>query len=171
MSKRSKQALLVFAALYFLALTSAMVVWSVRNTTARLFAEDWFRDLGTQGWLLVSSHPLGMIVALELAGLVVLGYLWWLGDIKQRTWPKFVRKLAPLRQLMALLIFPIYVVISPVVFIILYLTFRENMTVRAKDRRQVHDPEYTGPERRSGAPRRTQIRRAFAGHPEYHSVT
>jgi hypothetical protein len=161
---------MVFAALYFLALTSAMVVWSVRNTTAQTFTEEWFRDLGTQGWQLVSAGPLGFIVAVELAALVILGYLWWLGDVKQRTWPKFVRKRAPLRQLMALLIFPIYVVISPVVFIVLYLGFRENMTVRGKDRRQERDPDYTGPERRSGGRRRTQIRHAFAGHPEYHSV-
>jgi hypothetical protein len=172
MSKQSRQqALFAFAALYFLALTGAMAVWSVRNTMARLFTGEWFRDLGAQSWSLASSDPLGVVIAVELAGLIVLGYMWWVGDVKQRTWPKFIRKLAPLRLLIALLLFPIYVLISPVVFIVLYLGFRENMTVRSRDRRQSQDPNYTGPERRSGAARRTQIRHAFAGHPQYHSAS
>lgn len=171
MSKKSRRALFAFAALYFLALTSAMAVWSVRNTMARLFTEEWFRDLGVQSWSLVSSDLLGVVIAVELAGLIVLGYVWWVGDVKQRTWPKFFRKLAPLRLLMALLAIPVYVLISPVVFIVLYLGFRENMTVRSRDRRRSRDPNYAGPERRSGAPRRTQIRHAFAGHPQYHSAS
>ena len=171
MSKKSRQAFFVFAALNFLVLTGAMAVWSVRNTMALLFTEEWFRDLGTQSWSLVSSDPLGVMIAVELAGLIILGYLWWLRDVKQRTWPKFIRKLAPLRVLMALMAFALYVLISPVVFILTYLGFRGNMTVRGRDRRQSHDSSYTGPERRSGGPRRTEIRQVFAGHPEYHSVS
>ena len=170
MSKKSRQALFAFAALNLLVLTGAIAVWSVRNTMAQLFTEEWFQDLGVQGWSLVSSDPLGVIIAVELTGLTILGYLWWLGDVKLRTWPKFIRKLAPLRALMALLAFALYLLISPVVFLLMYLGFRENMTVRGRDRRQSHDPSYTGPERRLGGPRRTQIRQAFAGHPEYHSV-
>jgi len=171
MTKKSRKALFAFAALYFLVLTGAMLVWSVRSTMARLFTVEWFRDLAVQSWSLVTSDLLGIVIAIELAGLMVLGYVWWVGDIKQRTWPKLIRKLAPLRLLMALLVFPIYVLISPVVFIVLYLGFRENMSVRSRDRRLSQDPSYAGPERRSGATRRTLIRHAFAGHPRYHSAT
>jgi len=170
MSKKSRQAFFALAALNLLVLLGAIAVWSVRNTMAQLFTEEWFRDLGTQSWSHVSSHPLGVMIAVELAGLTILGYLWWLGDVKQRTWPKFIRKLAPLRVLMAVIAFALYLLISPVVFILAYLGFRGNMTVRGRDRRQSQDASYIGPERRAGAPRRTVIRHAFAGHPEYHSL-
>lgn len=146
-------------------------MWSMRNDVAQFLTLEWFRDVGVHLWSVATADLLNGVLAVELAGLVVLGYLWWLGDVRKRTWPRLVRKLAPLRWLMALVVLAAYLVVSPVAFLLAYLGFRETMTVRGRDRRVGRDPNYTGPERRVGARRHTVQRHAFAGHPGYHTVS
>ena len=170
MTKRSRQALYVFAGCYFVALAGATAVWSVRHDVAQFFTLEWFGDVATRMWSIGSADLLSAVIALELVGLVVLGYVWWLGDMRQRTWPPIIRKIAPLRQLLAVLVFPVYVLINPVTFLVAYAGLRENMTGRGADRRKFQDPAYTGPERRLGSARRTIERRAFAGHPRFHAA-
>jgi len=146
-------------------------VWSVRNDVAQFLTLEWFRDVAVHIWSLASVDLLSGVLAAELVGLVVLGYLWWLADVRKRTWPRTIRKLAPMRRLMAIVALVVYLIVSPVAFLMAYLGFRDTMTARTGDRRVAQDPNYIGPERRTGAPRRTVQRRAFAGHPGYHAVS
>ncbi|UCG85758.1 MAG: hypothetical protein JSW71_17840 [Gemmatimonadota bacterium] len=171
MKKRPRRALYLLAGLYFLALAGATALWSVRNDVAQFLTLEWCRDVALHLWSLASADLLSAMLAAELAGLVVLGYLWWLADVRKRTWPRVVRKLAPLRRLMAVLALAVYLIVSPVAFLMAYLGFRDTMTARTGDRRVAQDPNYTGPERRAGAPRRTIQRHAFAGHPGYHTAS
>lgn len=171
MKKRSRRTLYLLAAFCFAALAGATALWSVRNDVAQFLTLEWFRDVGAHLWSVATADLLSAVLAVELAVLVVLGYLWWLADVRTRTWPNLVRKLAPLRWLMAIAALAVYLVASPVAFLIAYLGFRETMTVRGRDRRVGQDPNYTGPERRAGARRRTIQRHAFAGHPGYHTVS
>jgi len=145
-------------------------VWSLRHDVARFLTLGWFGDLAAHLWSLVSADLMSAVIAVELVGLVVLGYLWWLGDMRQRTWPPIIRKVARLRRFLAALAFLVYVLISPVAFLVAYLGLRENMTVRGADRRKGQDPAYTGPERRLGSARRTIERHAFAGHARFHAA-
>ncbi len=145
-------------------------MWSVRHDVARFLTLEWFGDLTAHLWSIVSADLLSSVIALELAGLVVLGYVWWLGDMRQRTWPPILRKVARLRRFLAVLAFPTYLLITPVAFLVAYLGLRDNMTVRGADRRKFQDPAYTGPERRLGSARRTIERRAFAGHARFHAA-
>lgn len=145
-------------------------MWSVRHDVAQFLTLAWFADLAAHVWSIVSADLVSAVVALQLAGLVILGYLWWLGDMRQRTWPPIIRKVARLRQFLAVLAFPAYVLINPVAFLVAYLGLRENMTVRGADRRKCQDPAYGGPERRLGSARRTVERRVFAGHPRFHAA-
>jgi hypothetical protein len=171
MKKRPRRALYLLAGLYVLAFAAATAVWSVRNDVAPFLTLEWLRDVVAYLWSLASADMLNAVLAAELAGLIVLGYLWWLADVRKRTWPRAVRKLASARRLMAAAALVVYLLVSPVAFLMAYLGFRDTMTVRTGDRRTEQDPNYTGPERRTGAPRRTIQRRAFAGHPEYHTVS
>ncbi len=145
-------------------------MWSVRQDVARFLTLEWFGDLTAHLWSLVSADVMSAVIALELVGLVILGYLWWLGDMRQRTWPPVIRRFARLRRFLAVLAFAAYVLITPVAFLVAYLGMRENMTVRGADRRKFQDPAYTGPERRLGSARRTIERRAFAGPPHFHAA-
>jgi len=171
MNKRTRQLLYVLAGLNLIAVAGATALWSVRNNVAQFLTLDWCRDVGFHVWSLASADVLSGVIAAQLVAFVMLGYLWWLSDVRKRTWPRLIRRLAPLRLLMAAVFFVIYLIVSPIAFLIWYLGFRETMTGRAGDRRGTQDPTYAGPERRAGGARRTMQRRAFAGHPSYFTAT
>ena len=171
MKKRTRQALYLLAGLYLIAVAGATALWSVRNNVAQFLTWDWFRDIGLHVWSTASGDVLSGVIAAQLVAFVVLGYLWWLSDVSKRTWPRFFRKLAPFRLLMAVVLFVVYLMVSPIAFLIWYLGFKETMTARAGDRRGSADPTYAGPERRTGGARRTMQRRAFAGHPSYFTAS
>jgi hypothetical protein len=171
MTKRSRQALYILACVYLVALVAAAALWSIRNNVAQFLTLEWFRDVLVHLWSVASGDLLSAFIVSEVVALVILGYVWWLGDVKQRTWPKLVRKFAPVRGLMAALAFAVYVIISPVAFLLAYIGFRDNMNLRGVDRREGHGPTYTGPERRAARRRQTQQRQVFAGHPGYHSIS
>jgi hypothetical protein len=171
MTKRSRRVVYIIAGLYLVALGAAAALWSIRNNVAQFMTLEWFSDVVVHLWSVASGDLLSAVIAVELAGLVILGYLWWLGDVRKRAWPRIVRKFAPLRKLMAALAFVIYVLISPVAFLLAYIGFRENMSIRGADRRGAPNPDYAGPERRAVRRRKTQQRQAFAGHPEYHTIS
>lgn len=171
MTKGSRQGLYLIACLYFAAMAAAAGLWSIRNNVAQFLTLAWFGDLLAHLWSVASGDLLSSFVALELLALAVLGYLWWLADVRKRTWPKMVRKLAPMRRWMAAIACAIYVVVSPVAFLLAYIGYRDNMRPRGADRRQGEDPNYAGPERRVALRRQTQQRQVFAGHPGYHSIS
>ncbi len=171
MTKGPRRVVYFMAGAYVVALGTAAALWSIRNNVAQFLTLEWFGDVLEHLWSVASGDLLSAFVALQLVALVILGYLWWLADVNKRTWPKWVRRLAPIRVLMAALAFAVYVVVSPVAFLLAYIGFRDNMRTRGADRRQTVDPEYQGPERRAVRRRQTQQRKAFAGHPEYHTIS
>jgi hypothetical protein len=171
MTKRSRRALYFIACFYLASMGAAAALWSIRNNVAQILTLEWFGDVLVHLWSVASGDLISSFIALELIALVVLGYLWWLADVRKRTWPKPVRKFAPMRGLMAAFACVVYVVISPVAFLLAYIGYRDNMKARGTDRRQAQDPDYAGPERRVARRRQTQQRQVFAGHPGYHSIS